>query len=253
MVVRKYFLLKGPMKKCVKCGFESSDVSAEFCSVCGSAPSSSLNGKKPSEGIAWENVKDLGIVRALFNTCTECIVSPFVFFEKISPNPNVKMSFLYALILGSIGSIVGFLWTTLILSWIPIDIPWLNSLSSKTSSAAGLIFFPFISAIKTVFSAAYFQALLVLTRSKKRNIASTFSIVCYTESAAVLNVIPGIGGILSLIWSFVLLVAGLNRVHKISTVKASLIIFLPLLALFILGILALALLVGAGMFLEGLL
>ncbi len=241
------------MKKCDKCGFESADISAAFCSVCGSAYSFGSPGKPSHETIAWENLGNLGIARALFTTCKECLVSPFAFFEKFGPKPNAKMSFLYALILGSIGSLLGFIWTALIMAWLPLDIPWLNSFSSKAYSATGLIFIPFFSAFKTVISAVYFQTLLVLTGSRKRNLASTFSIVCYTESAAVLNVIPGLGGLLSLVWSFVMLAAGLNRVHKISTLKAALIILLPLLMICIIGIIAVALIVGAGMIFGGML
>jgi hypothetical protein len=206
-----------------------------------------------SEGIPWESVSSLGIGRALLATLKECLFTPFAFFAKVALSHSPAMSFVYALILGSVGSLIGFLWTWLFLSRFQTSFPWLESISSASVSATGLVFMPLLTSIKIVFASVYFQTLLTLTGAKRKGISSTLGIVCYSESSALLNVIPLVGGVAALVWSLFLLSAGISRVHQMSMVKALVIIFLPLLIVGFIGILAVALLAGVSAVMGGLL
>jgi hypothetical protein len=243
------------MPDCPKCGTAISSSSSDFCTLCGH-PLPSSGQQVPSalfnKAIPWESVETLGITHALWATLRECLFSPSTFFAKVSHPHNTGMAFVYALILGSAGSIVGFLWTYLFLSWLPDSVPWFAGFSdSSSTSGASLILMPLLIAAKIVFAAVYFQILLTLTRSKKQGIKSTLGVVCYAESATILNLIPLVGSIVSVALSLYLLAVGISSVHRMSTTKAVVIILLPLLILGIFGILTLAVLIGFGALFNG--
>jgi hypothetical protein len=200
--------------------------------------------------IPWESAEKLGIVRAILQTLRECLFSPFMFFEKLSFTHNTAMSFAYALVIGSIGSILGFFWTYLFLSRYAEAVPWLAEFSTP---GAGLILAPLLIAAKIFFISAYAQTFLFITGAKRQPIASTISIMCYAESTAVFNLIPVVGSIVAFVWSLFLLAAGLGRVHRLSTAKALAIILLPLPILALFGILAIAIVTVAGALSNGLL
>jgi hypothetical protein len=243
-------LEKHPMQSCQKCGAAAPSPDAGFCGLCGS-PLFSQDPGEPA-AIPWETAGKTGIIRALLSTLRECLFSPLVFFTKVSGPHNTFLSFVYALILGSIGSVIGYFWTNSLLSALIANIPWLDGLSADTtSSAAGLILIPLLTAIKVLFATVYFQTLLTLTRTSRQGIKATLGIVCYAESTAVFNLIPLIGSVVAVCWSLYLLAVGFNRVHRMSTFKALVIILLPLLILGFFGILALALVAGAASLISG--
>jgi hypothetical protein len=163
------------------------------------------------------------------------------------------MAFVYALILGSIGSLLGFFWTYFFLdSGLLSSLSWLDKLTDgKEYSASVLILMPFIITIKELFLTLYFHTLIFLSRAKRRNIKSTFMAVCYTESAAILNLIPVAGSLLSPVLSLFILAAAFTKIHRMSTLKAVVIILLPLFILGFLLTIALAGAIGAGVFVNG--
>jgi hypothetical protein len=251
-----YFLLKlrfpkrGTMSSCPKCGSPASSPDALFCALCGYAQPSSgseSGAEHPGSGIPWESVAKTGVMHALLETIREILFSPMTFFSKVSSPHNAAMSFVFALIVGSVGSVLGFFWTHLLLSRLPSSFAWLDGFTgTAAASGAGLILVPLFTAVKVLFAAVYFQTLLTLTGTRRQGIKSTFSIVCYTESASLFNLIPLLGSVVSVVWSLFLLAAGFNSVHRMSTTKALVIILLPLLILGFLCILALALAAAVG-------
>jgi hypothetical protein len=248
------------MSACPKCGAAAESFSTDFCPTCGTAwlpqpvqtriPAPHLS----DSAIPWDSVGTIGILRAILHTLRECLFSPFLFFSKVSPPYNAAMPFIFALILGSAGSVASFGWTWLFLSAFNWSFPLMDGFTDTLSmSASGLIFMPLLISAKIVSASVYLQTVLMLTGTKRQKFKSTFVIMCYAESAAALNIVPLAGSIVSPVWSLVLLSAGLSRVHRMSVVKAFALIFLPLLILGIIGILAVAVMAGAAAFLAGLL
>lgn len=223
---------------------------ARFCTVCNRP---FLNQEELAHApyiIAWEELEKSGIVSALVSTLKKCLLDPYVFFDALSSSNNTSKAWLYALIVGSIGSIFSFIWTYLLISPLLDFIPWLDDRSAKSAiSAAGLISTPLIVTVKAVSAALYFHCLLYLTRSKKQNIAATFRIVCYSQSTAIFDLVPVFGGLISPLWSIYLLTVGFNRVHKTSMFKALMIILLPLVFLMV-SVVFLVLVFGAGLLIH---
>jgi hypothetical protein len=244
------------MINCPKCGAPVPIEEARFCLVCGHAL---LNNNQdtpnpaPEMAVPWESVQELGVGPALLHTLRECLLEPYSFFSKVAVSRSAGMAFVYALILGSIGSVLGFIWTYFFMgSDVFSSLPWLeNFTGGKAYSAAVLIFLPFIIAIKELLLTLYFHALIFLSRARRRDIKSTFMAICYAESTSILNLIPVAGSLLSPIFSIFILAAAFTRIHRMSTFKAVVIILLPLFILVFLIVIALAGAIGAGVFVNG--
>ena len=244
------------MTTCPKCGAPVPIEEARFCLVCGHAL---LNNNQDTinpaaeKPVPWESVQALGVGPALLRTLRECLLEPYSFFTKVAVSRSAGMAFIYALILGSIGSVLGFTWTYFFLdSGLFSSLSWLDKLTGgKEYSASVLILMPFIIAFKEFFLTLYFHALIALSRARRRHIKYTFMAVCYAESTAILNLIPVAGNLLSPVLSVFILAAAFAKIHRMSTLKAVVIILLPLVVLVFLCIIALAGAIGAGVFVNG--
>jgi hypothetical protein len=203
--------------------------------------------------VPWESVRELGVGPALLRTLRECLLEPYSFFTKVAVSRSAGMAFVYALILGSIGAVISFIWTYFFLdSGLFSSLSWLDKLTGgKEYSASVLILMPFIITIKELFLTLYFHTLIFLSRAKRRDIKFTFMAVCYAESASILNLIPVAGSLLSPVLSIIILAAAFAKIHRMSTLKAVVIILLPVLILLCLFIIALAGAIGAGVFVNG--
>jgi hypothetical protein len=244
------------MTTCPKCGSQIQIADARFCPLCAYpllAIGQNDAGTTPEKVVPWESIQSLGVGPALLRTLRECLLEPYSFFAKVAVSRNAGMAFVYALILGSIGSLLGFFWTYFFLdSGLLSSLSWLDKLTGgKEYSASVLILMPFIITIKELFLTLYFHTLIFLSRAKRRNIKSTFMAVCYTESAAILNLIPVAGSLLSPVLSLFILAAAFTKIHRMSTLKAVVIILLPLFILGFLLTIALAGAIGAGVFVNG--
>lgn len=240
------------MLQCPKCGNKTKpSVNSRFCDICGS-PLFDQTEIHPApltrpKGVPWENPEGKSIFAVLFMTVKQCLMEPSIFFERLSTSRNSFMAWLYALILGSVGSIFNFIWTFLIISPLLSLVPGLEAFSGKSSlTTFNLVFSPLIITIKLFWLTCYFHLLLFLTGSKRQNTSSTFRVLCYTQSTSILDCIPVLGAVISLLWSINLLVVGFTKVHKITMFRAIMIIvLLPVIFLIIAGIIT-ALLFGTG-------
>jgi len=244
------------MIQCPKCGSPViTPETTRFCAVCNHPflthePSVTIPVVSPVE-IPWEEVERLGLTPSLLSTLRESLFSPADFFGRLAFSQNSFMAWLYAMILGSIGSICTFIWANLLFTPLLAMFPGLDHYSGRSAfSIAGLAATPLIITFKLIFSAVYFQVLLFLTRSRRHGIATTFRVVCYTQGTAILDCVPLIGTIIAPLWSLYLLSIGLSKTHAISMKRSVLIVILPV-VLLLGGVSLIALAVfGAGMLFQ---
>jgi hypothetical protein len=235
------------MMLCPKCASSvPSPETTRFCAVCNVPFSNDLVLSRAQEKVAWEELETHGVVSAFVNTLRRCLMDPRDFFNTLSESGGSRSAWLYALIVGSIGSIFSFVWTYALIRPLLAYFPVLDDFGvDSAASTASLIFTPLIVSAKVGFFALYFQFLLFLFHRDRRGISATFKVVCYSQSAAIFNLIPVFGSIISPLWTLYLLARGFNKTHTMSMAKAFSIILLPL----ILGIAALVLfaaLISAG-------
>ena len=240
------------MTKCPKCGNNRSPDNSRYCSICYYPlfHQDETDREKAAmlQGVPWDNIDRLGVWKALFFTLKKCLTVPSSFFGDLAASRNSLMAWLFALIIGSLGSVFNFIWVFFLVSPLLDLVPGLDSYTGKNLLSTGqLIFAPFIITGKLLFIACYFHLLLSITHSSRQNIAATFRIACYAQSAAIFDCIPVIGSVISLTWSLYLLSIGFNKVHKVSMLRSWMIILLlPVVLSIFFGAIA-ALLLGTGL------
>jgi hypothetical protein len=240
------------MTKCPKCGNNRSPDNSRYCSVCYyplfHQDESDRKNAAMLQGVPWDNIDRLGLWKALFSTLKKCLTVPSSFFGDLAGSRRSIMAWLFALIIGSLGSVFNFIWSYFLVSPLLDLVPGLDGFTGKNLLSTGqLIFSPLIITGKLLFFTGYFHLLLSITHSKRQNIAATFRIACYAQSAAIFDCIPVIGSAISLTWSLYLLSIGFTKVHKISMVRSWMVILLlPVVFSILFGVFA-ALVLGTGL------
>jgi hypothetical protein len=240
------------MTKCPKCGNNRSPSNSRYCSVCYyplfHQDETDRRNAIMLQGVPWDNIDRLGLWNALFLTIKKCLTVPSSFFSDLAASRNSIMAWLFALIIGSLGSLFNFIWSFFLLSHLLDLVPGLDSYTGKNLLSTGqLICAPLIITGKLLFFSLYFHFLLSFTQSSRQKITATFRIVCYAQSAAIFDCIPVIGSVISFTWSLYLLSIGFSKVHKISMLRSWMIILLlPVVLSIFFGVVA-ALLFGTGL------
>ncbi len=191
------------------------------------------------EQIPWERRKELGFLKALWETWTEVLFSPKIFFQKKSLETSLGTPLLYAVILGTLGAF--------------IEIPSLFSHTSYFSrwhteaeifrqwTLGSIITAPLWIALGTWMMAGIYQVGIALLGGKG-GYRATFRTLCYATSASVFGVIPWIGGFVASIYAFFLYLQGFQQCHQISRGRAMGALLLPVLAGLLIAIIIIALL-----------
>ena len=92
----------------------------------------------------------------------------------------------------------------------------------------GLVVTPLVALIALFIWSALVHLMLVLFGGANRGFATTLRVMCYAQTTQLAVVLPGIGGLIAIVWRLVLEIAGLATAHKTDGWKAALAIILPL-------------------------
>lgn len=173
----------------------------------------------------------IGFPKALFQTFNESTFKPDQFFVRLKGSSDTGKAFLYGLLLGSIGTIISFVWNRLFLEGL---FSAFSQSGKEFFSLNSLLYSPILVTIGLCIGALYFQIVLVLTRSARKDLWSTFRIICYSQSATIFQIIPVIGMLISMVWSAYLLMVGFHKVHGMTKMRAFVLIVLPVILLMLL-------------------
>lgn len=253
--------------KCESCGKEFEAVPGQdkcpHCGVSFSIPQSggeeglrppSTKGPEISKPL-WE---DKGpFFSRLFNTWVRVMFHPTQFFKAMPVTSEIGRPLIYALVVGTIGWLCGIFWQFAMQA---IQIPLMAKIptSGEVSSGAG------ITAIFTVAMIPVFLVLapigvvigqfiwsgilhlcLIILGGNKKGFGATFRVVAYGGLSPGVFQIICCGGFVALVWGIVLQIIGLKETHQISTGKAVLAFFLPLIFCCGCGIMFIVLGIGA--------
>ena len=183
--------------------------------------------KTGNEGIPWENLKSRGLLRALAETWAEVMFSPRQFFQNLrSPVPGWIVPLIYAVIVGTIGTILSlpglYLYGT---SW--LSALGLGEEEITGSLIVGMLFFaPVFNFFRILFYCVAFHFFSRLLGGK-RDFKNTLSAIAYSESPDVLSVIPFLGDLIKGIYKPILLIWGIRESQGLSTARATLVVILP--------------------------
>ena len=173
----------------------------------------------------WEDQENLGFVQGIGRTIKESLFSTQDFFSRLPLGGGVLAPLLYALIIETVGTMVSALWGLALKNPLFPE----TGLSGNMTTAATLLI-PVLVFMGIVLSALLLHVSLLIVGGAKENFEATFRVVCYSAAAELFNVIPLVGWIIALIWKLYITLIGLRTVHRITTARAAIAIFLPLIA-----------------------
>lgn len=185
-------------------------------------------------GPPWERRDELGFFTAVFKTIKGVLLNPTRTFADMKTEGGLGTPIIYALILGSIGGIIGLVWQGLF-----------SSISSVIGRAgvgefAGLatfgaikfiiivIFMPLFIVVGLFISSGICHLCLMIVGGANKSYETTFRVFAYTAgSTALIQIVPICGALVAGIWALVCEIIGLREAHETTTGRAVLAILLP--------------------------
>ncbi|MEW6026773.1 MAG: YIP1 family protein [Planctomycetota bacterium] len=170
----------------------------------------------------------------LWNTFVSVMFHPKTFFSQTPTEDGIGKPLLYAIIVGSIGTIAVNFWMLMLISmYMPQMVPG-QSVMMASSLSMNMIFQIFMAPIQviiyTFIQAGILHLSLMVIKGNEQGFEATYRAVVYSMSTYWLNLIPFcLGAPVGAIWQIVLIIIGLREVHGISTGKAVVAWFLPIL------------------------
>jgi len=182
-------------------------------------------------GLPWDRRQELGFLKAFIDTLQLVLMKPAEAFALMKTEGGLGEPIIYALVGGSAGFIVYFLFSVFLSS--------LGIMSDRDALAGmmGLgvgtilivILMPLFLGLGLFIGAGILHLCLMLLGGATRSFEATFRVVCFAVGSAYpLMIVPFCGGAIAGIWCTVLECIGLARAHNTSTGKAVLAVFLPL-------------------------
>jgi hypothetical protein len=203
----------------------------------------------PRSGLPWDDRQQRGLLRAYFDTLVMVLTKPAEAFAAMKREGGFGEPLIYAIIGGSVGYVIYFLYNFLLGSARLLgshENPMLHMMGGGIRSLVFIICIPLLIALGVFIASGILHLCLMLVGGAKQPFETTFRVVCFAGgSADPLLVIPFCGGLIAGIWKIVLYCIGLAGGHETDTGRAVLAVILPLIVCCG-GIIALGMMIGFG-------
>lgn len=191
-----------------------------------SPPPPPPGGPPPPALIPWEDPARPW-TSALFETIQLLFTRPREAFERMPVTGSMLRPFVFAIIVGWIGTIFSTIWQLTMRGMIPAA----GEYSRYQMPAAWLPFAaacaPLFIVIALLVAAVIDHVFLMIVGGAKRGIAATLRTLCYAQAPSIFLILPFCGGLIAGIGTLVLTIIGLSAAHQISIGKAALAVLLP--------------------------
>jgi hypothetical protein len=234
---------------------------SEFVTAPGAAPTPGAMPLAVSEvastpgtgtGLPWEHRQQTGFFKAFVETVSLLITKPGEAFTMMKPEGGLGDPLLFAIIGGSAGSIVSFLFQFLMRG-----LPGFggHNPAFEMFGTGWAIFFLLLTpvglALGVFIGSGILHLCLMLVGGANKSFETSFRVVCFSVGSSYLfSMIPICGGLITLVYNIVLEITGVARAHQTTTGKAVLAVFLPLVICCGVFILLGVLIGGSGVFSE---
>jgi hypothetical protein len=242
---------------CPSCGALLPEPRERFCPSCGAdldaLDAGSLDSQEPPPvpspwtrpqprpGTPWEDRHRIGFVQALIETTQKVLASPSAFFSSMPVAGGIGSPLLYAILIGSLGVIVAALYREVFRALVGSTFMSFGSSGELrrvmpfVMGGFGLvlqvIFAPLFVILGVFVVTAIVHLFLLMLGGARRGFEATFRVICYSEAAAVINIVPLCGGAVSAVYYLVLAIIGLSAAHGIGKGTAAAAVLLPLVLL----------------------
>jgi len=211
------------------------------CPFCGHIPGTNIAsageetyGKNEAEargGCRWERRSSWLDLQAMFEMIRDVLLDPVNTFRKMKLSGDMASPLIFVLILGSVGMIIGCIWSILAqgLQLLPAPRSVEAFAVSTVIKIAFIVFSPVLTLIGTFIGAGILHLCLMITGGEKNGFEATFRVVAYASGAtALFQVIPFCGSIVAGIWALVAQIIGAREMHETTTGKAVVAVLLPM-------------------------
>jgi hypothetical protein len=193
--------------------------------------------------LAWEQ-PGYPFLEGLYETAKLILTRPSEAFGRMSLVIDLGRPILFAVIFGWLGIIASQLWELVLRGalwqWMPGIGRGAHFALPLTVSVATMIFAPVLVLIGVFLWSAIVHLVLVILGAANGGFAATARVICYAQTPSVLQVVPGCGGVIALVWSLVLEIIGLAKAHRTTQGNAAVAVLLPIALCCACGVLAAA-------------
>jgi hypothetical protein len=183
-------------------------------------------------GLPWEHREQLGFLKAYFDTLSMVLMKPGEAFAVMKTEGDLMGPMLFALIGGSAGMIVSFLFQ-IVLQSMGVMGSGQNPIAKLFGLGIGIPFFIVLVPVMIVVGMFLFSGILhlclMIVGGARKPFETTFRVVCFSSgSTYLLSMIPLCGGMIAGVWNIVLECIGLARAHETDIGKAVIAVLLPM-------------------------
>jgi len=187
----------------------------------------------PRSGLPWDERHTKGLFSAFIETLQMVLTRPSEAFTAMRREGGFGEPILYAVIGGSIGGAVSFLFSMGLQSLGLFGNQDHNAFEMMAGMGVGsilfIIFLPVLICIGLFIGSGVVHVCLMIVGGAKQSFETTFRVVAFTHgSTGPLQMIPVCGGLIAGVWALVIYCIGLARAHETDTGRAVLAILLPL-------------------------
>lgn len=186
----------------------------------------------------WEDRARFGHLAGFFETIRQAMTAPGAFFDGQPVRRGLTGPVTFAVILGTLTSIVGWVWSKVFDRTLMDLLEQLDGFEPPSAAeaaisgffeTAGVLASPLLALVSLfVMTAVLHLAVMMLARGG-RGFEATLRAVAYGGAAAVLTLVPVCGNGVGALWSLVLTIVGVQRLHRCGGGTATLVVLLPLL------------------------
>lgn len=188
-------------------------------------------GAGPRHGAPWERRLDLGLWTSIYRTAKESLLSPDRLFKGMAHDAGLKEPLAFGLLLGSAGSMLGFFWQFLMISFASGRVAFVPFFPGEVTVGiifvALMVFTPLFVAATLFAYAGILHLMLRIVGGAQGGFEASFRVICYSQSAQALALIPFIGGWIGGLWQFIVQVIGLREIHETSYLRVCMAFLIP--------------------------
>jgi len=186
-------------------------------------------GPESTAGIPWEAIQS---AQSMLETIKGVLLDSQNTFARAGKNVGIGPAFIYVLILGIAGGLIGQVWG-LATSGFMSSLAGMEGMESfgalAGSGVAGFLLVPVWVVAGVFISAGLAHLSLMIVGGANAGFESTFRVVAFAQgSAAPLQLVPMLGPLIGAIWAIVIEIMGIKELHNTTTGKAAAAVLLPL-------------------------
>jgi hypothetical protein len=188
---------------------------------------------QPETYCPWEDMENLGFFKAFFQTIRGVLFHPKEFFSKIPTHKGMAQPLIFALITGALGGVFALFYQGIVIGYIASFFPQrggdlLAGIGSLTIWS--VIQIPLVIIISLFLLSGILHICIMITSRVRKDFQATFRVMAYSNSLEILAILPLLWPIIPF-WTVAVWVIGMREVHRTTTARATLAVFLPLIVL----------------------